>query len=254
MRKSPNFRVTAAPPGFALISARRPSQPSSATSEHLVFSDGLASVSVYIEAQADNPSELTTLAGRGTLNLQVFFRDGMRFTVLGDVPIATVGSIAGSIEQVSGNGAQKQIDQGNDGSVFACGGTSAAMRVSNGPILLSESSFQKLLPGQRGEANMNHPFYKRATIAFCSVWMFLMLAAGHAFAADLPDFIGLVEKMRRQSSTCRRSPQASSLPVPSSPAPVINRMFLKSSVDSSGRFRPASSRAVNVILPGQVLN
>lgn len=112
LRKSPNFRVTDAPPGFALISARRPSQPSSATSEHLVFSDGLASVSVYIEAQADNPSELTTLAGRGTLNLQVFFRDGMRFTVLGDVPIATVGSIAGSIEQVRGNGAQKQIDQG----------------------------------------------------------------------------------------------------------------------------------------------
>ena len=112
LRKSPDFRVSAAPPGFTLISARRPSRSSSATSEHLVFSDGLASVSVYIEAQAGNLSGLTTLAGRGSLNLQVFFRDGMQFTVLGDVPIATVSSIAGSIERVSGNGAQKQFDHG----------------------------------------------------------------------------------------------------------------------------------------------
>ena len=64
---------------------------------------------------------------------------------------------------------------------------------------------------------MNHPFYKRATIAFCSVWMFLMLAAGHAFAADLPDFIGLVEKnapaiVNVQAVTSSKFPSSSQFP------------------------------------------
>ena len=64
---------------------------------------------------------------------------------------------------------------------------------------------------------MKHPFYKRATIAFCSVWIFLMLAAGHAFAADLPDFIGLVEKnapaiVNVQAVTSSKFPSSSQFP------------------------------------------
>lgn len=108
MRHAPNFRVTGLPPGFTLISARRPSGTATTSSEHLVFSDGLASVSLYIEAHGDKALDLTTFAGRGTLNVQAFSRDGVRYTVLGDVPMATVNSIAGSIEPVNESALQDQ--------------------------------------------------------------------------------------------------------------------------------------------------
>ena len=49
------------------------------------------------------------------------------------------------------------------------------------------------------------------------VAMFLMLAAGHAFAADLPDFIGLVEKnaptiVNVQAVTSSKFPSSSQFP------------------------------------------
>lgn len=106
MRDAPGFRVAALPPGFVLVSARRPSANMSKISEHLVFSDGLASVSLYIESQDDKNAGLTALAGRGTLNVHAFSRDGLRFTVLGDVPMATVNSIAQSVEKTDDNGGE----------------------------------------------------------------------------------------------------------------------------------------------------
>lgn len=95
-RGPPGWTVINAPAGFTLRSARR-SANAVAGAEHLVYSDGLASVSVYVEpaqAKIDLP---TTLASRGTLNIYSFSKDSWRFTVLGDVPAATVTAIAESL-------------------------------------------------------------------------------------------------------------------------------------------------------------
>ena len=70
---------------------------------HLVFSDGLASVSVFVEPQARArtephptpvPPTVTSLGCSSALSTEV---DGHRVTAIGEVPPATVRAIAGSI-------------------------------------------------------------------------------------------------------------------------------------------------------------
>ncbi len=103
LRGPPAWKVLNAPAGFTLRSARQ-SAKAVAGAQHLVYSDGLASVSVYvepIEASIDLPA---TLASRGTLNIYSFNKDSWRFTVLGDVPAATVTAIAESLQQVTAAG------------------------------------------------------------------------------------------------------------------------------------------------------
>ena len=97
LRGPPAWKVLNAPAGFTLRSARR-SANAVAGAQHLIYSDGLASVSVYvepIEAKANLPA---ALASRGTLNIYSFSKESWRFTILGDVPAATVTAIAESIE------------------------------------------------------------------------------------------------------------------------------------------------------------
>ena len=103
LRGPPAWKVLNAPAGFALRSARH-SATAVSGAQHLVYSDGLASVSVYvepIEARIDLPA---TLASRGTLNIYSFNKDSWRFTVLGDVPAATVTAIAESLQPVTAAG------------------------------------------------------------------------------------------------------------------------------------------------------
>lgn len=96
VRGAPHWQVTAPPPGFTFVSARRPRQgPDGA--EHLVYSDGLATVSVYVEPRGDAAPGFDTLAGRGTINVFSQVQDEWRVTVLGDVPIATVRAIGESL-------------------------------------------------------------------------------------------------------------------------------------------------------------
>ncbi len=90
------WKVLNAPAGFTLRSARR-SANAVAGAQHLVFSDGLASVSVYVEPIEPKVGVLSALASRGTLNIYSFSKDAWRFTVLGDVPAATVSAIAESL-------------------------------------------------------------------------------------------------------------------------------------------------------------
>lgn len=98
LRGSPAWKVLNAPAGFTLRSVRR-SAKAAAGAQHLVYSDGLASVSVYVEPTIEVKNDLpATLASRGTLNIYSFSKNAWRFTVLGDVPAATVTAIAESIE------------------------------------------------------------------------------------------------------------------------------------------------------------
>ncbi len=90
------WKVAKPPPGFTLRSARR-SREGASGAQHLIYSDGLANVSIYVEPRSGKSDEMTTLAGRGTLNIATYSTEKWQFTVLGDVPLATVTAISQSL-------------------------------------------------------------------------------------------------------------------------------------------------------------
>jgi sigma-E factor negative regulatory protein RseB len=79
------------PPGFEL--AARSRDGAAGDTEHLVFSDGLASVSVYIEPAAESRAVASGLSRLGTTNAWTVNGDGRRVTAIGDVPPVTVRQI-----------------------------------------------------------------------------------------------------------------------------------------------------------------
>lgn len=89
------WQVSDLPTGFALIS-RHGGSVTAVGAEHLVFGDGLASVSVYVDPTTDAVEDDVALA-RGAMNVYVRRTDGWRYTVLGNVPAVTVQRIALSI-------------------------------------------------------------------------------------------------------------------------------------------------------------
>jgi sigma-E factor negative regulatory protein RseB len=98
LRGGSAWNVGRPPPGFTFRSARR-SREAVEGAQHLIYSDGLASVSIYVEPRTENSTEMTTLAGRGTMNIYTYSNEDWQFTVLGDVPVATVTAIAQSLER-----------------------------------------------------------------------------------------------------------------------------------------------------------
>lgn len=106
-RPQPPAAVTAAsawnvanpPAGFELL-ARQPEAP--ASGEHLVYSDGLATVSVYVEPLTRAAPAFTGASNRGAINLFGRVLDGRQITVLGDVPPATVERFAQGVVPAAG--------------------------------------------------------------------------------------------------------------------------------------------------------
>ena len=96
----PTWSATQLPPGFKLsthIVRKVPSRQK--TVEHLVYSDGLAAVSVFVEKLArdakrgnDGPSRM------GAVNAYVKVHNDHQVTVVGEVPSATVDSIGQSVK------------------------------------------------------------------------------------------------------------------------------------------------------------
>jgi sigma-E factor negative regulatory protein RseB len=86
------------PPGFALAMQ----QPGTAAGEHLVYSDGLANVSIYVEALDAGIPVFSGPASRGAMNLYGRVVQGRQVTVLGDVPAATVERFAQSLAAADG--------------------------------------------------------------------------------------------------------------------------------------------------------
>src|SRR5690606_23405557 len=78
------------PPGFRLVSV---AQGPAAGEEHQVYSDGLASVSVYVEP-ASGADPLSPAASRGAISVFARHQDGYRVVVIGDVPERTVQRMA----------------------------------------------------------------------------------------------------------------------------------------------------------------
>ena len=96
----PYWAPASLPPGFRLASHRAPGEDAGARFEHLVYSDGIAAVSVYIEAMNDGEQRHDGVSRMGTTH--AFFRslDGMLVTVVGDVPENTVTLIGESVRAV----------------------------------------------------------------------------------------------------------------------------------------------------------
>jgi sigma-E factor negative regulatory protein RseB len=92
------WRVENVPEGFDLALRQPAPQPGS---EHLIYSDGLASVSVYIEPLT-RPAAFSGASGRGAINLHGRVLDGHQITVLGDVPAATVERFAQGVVPATG--------------------------------------------------------------------------------------------------------------------------------------------------------
>lgn len=99
LRGKSMWKVAQPPPGFLFRSARR-SRDAIKGAEHLIYSDGLSSVSIYVEARGSGADDQTTMAGRGTMNVYTYSDDNWRFTILGDVPLATVTMMARSLTRV----------------------------------------------------------------------------------------------------------------------------------------------------------
>ncbi len=97
---APRWRVARLPAGYALMRSQRPVH-GPAGAEHLMYSDGLASVSVYIEPHAEKSPRSASRMSRGALNVYTRMSDGWRITVLGDVPLITVADVARSVQPVN---------------------------------------------------------------------------------------------------------------------------------------------------------
>ena len=86
------------PDGFMLTQSSVRSSEEGETL-HLLYSDGLASVSVFVESLKDSPHRLTGASRMGALNAYGKQLDGSQIIVMGEVPEATVARIAESMQR-----------------------------------------------------------------------------------------------------------------------------------------------------------
>ena len=99
------WRVEDLPPGFVMDSHRRHAMPGNhALVEHVVYTDGLASVSVFVEREeGDNPGFIGS-SRIGAVSAYARIADGYHVTVVGEVPPVTVKQMAESVVRQSGAG------------------------------------------------------------------------------------------------------------------------------------------------------
>ena len=100
-RAAPHWRPTRVPPGFELTSHRFFGPKDDGLYEHLVYSDGLAAVSVYVESDAGEARRDSNLSRLGTTHAFSKSTDGVLITVIGEVPAATVRFIGDAVVAAS---------------------------------------------------------------------------------------------------------------------------------------------------------
>ena len=93
------WQVSNLPNGFMLTQSTSRNTGAN-QSFHLMYSDGLASVSVFIEPGDNSPHYLEGASTMGALNAYGKRIDSVQVTVMGEVPEATVARIANSIERM----------------------------------------------------------------------------------------------------------------------------------------------------------
>ncbi|MFC1603234.1 MucB/RseB C-terminal domain-containing protein [Pseudomonadota bacterium] len=93
-----NWKFKQLPQGFQLqVRTKRSASLSEKEMEHFVFSDGLATLSVYFE-KADDENGLRKASKMGAVNVFGTQVSGYQVTVVGEVPAQTVRTVANSIE------------------------------------------------------------------------------------------------------------------------------------------------------------
>ncbi len=99
---TPGWIVESLPAGFVLTDfQRKRMRKGGASVEHLVFSDGLATLSVYVEKLMSDDKSFLGLSTMGALNAFGAVVDGHQVTVVGEVPPATVQMVARSVQSVA---------------------------------------------------------------------------------------------------------------------------------------------------------
>lgn len=91
------WRVAEPPPGFTLSVVKR-HDTAGMEAEHLVYTDGVASISVFAESYDGKAEVIDGIANIGTANAFGRRVNGFQITVVGEVPAATVERIGKSIE------------------------------------------------------------------------------------------------------------------------------------------------------------
>jgi sigma-E factor negative regulatory protein RseB len=92
-QSSPRWQPAILPPGFNLTSYSHEKEVAGVY-EHMVYSDGLAAVSVYVEQQDSGPVIKPGVSQLGTNNAYTRRQGALQITVIGEVPAITVKSIA----------------------------------------------------------------------------------------------------------------------------------------------------------------
>lgn len=83
-----NWQVRMLPHGFTMTMHQRSMTPN--VSEHMVFSDGMSSLSVFIEKKAKSDDVLTGYSNMGAVNAFGRYEDAFHITAVGEVPAQTV--------------------------------------------------------------------------------------------------------------------------------------------------------------------
>lgn len=96
--ESPQWRASRLPGGFRLsVATQNPMAGSEYPVEHLVYSDGLAIVSVFIENPNSEPELAEGFSRVGSSNAFSLSLNGRQVTAIGEVPMRTVETIATSL-------------------------------------------------------------------------------------------------------------------------------------------------------------
>lgn len=98
---TPRWRPVELPPGFELTAYRCLAGKDEDLFEHLVYSDGLAAVSVYVEREGGRTGLAPGLSRLGTTHAFSTASEGLLVTVVGEVPAATVRLIGAAVAPVA---------------------------------------------------------------------------------------------------------------------------------------------------------
>jgi len=95
------WRPTRLPPGFRLVASRTQIVPGVALPvQHLIFSDGVASISVFIEPGSPSGPTPSRASSAGSAHAFSTLVQGHVVTAVGDVPMETVRDVASSVVPV----------------------------------------------------------------------------------------------------------------------------------------------------------
>jgi sigma-E factor negative regulatory protein RseB len=89
------------PAGFKLMRSDQVSHHSQQVPVyHMIYSDGMASVSVFVEPRVENDSGMAGLSTMGAVNAYSVYLGDVYITAIGEVPADTVRMIAESVEPI----------------------------------------------------------------------------------------------------------------------------------------------------------